>query len=260
MSNSSKSSWLLVSTSLVSVLSLTGQVSAQEAMSGSVSLSGGAYEDVEYKYLSGTLIMPTDGALSLQFDGVVGRLDGEVTSGLGIQAIWETSADSSFGLLADAFRSDAAGDLEQQHLGLTGGYYADTVAMFGVIGQQYGLNEGTFGSVTATYLPTDDLSIWLGYEFQPDSDGMTRVGIDKRFLVGGSSMSLFADAGYVHETESWSSNFGMRIYFGDTRRAEVSRGPGTPRERTFGRGFNPGRLFFRAAARQTQYFNDSLVE
>ncbi len=128
-----------------------------------------------------------------------------------------------------------------------------------MIGRQDERNEGTFGLLSATCLPTDSLSISLTHDFRPDSDGTTQSGVDKCFLAGNSSMSLFANAGYVHDSDSWDAAFGLQICFGDTRRAEVSRGVGRGLAGRGLRGINTTQLFFNAASRQTQAYNDSLV-
>ncbi|MBR9766382.1 MAG: hypothetical protein GYB53_23435 [Rhodobacteraceae bacterium] len=257
---SPKTRWLLLSTSLVGVASLTGPVSAQIAedqIQGNVSIFGGGYQDIEYKYLTGALLLPTEGALSLQFDGMVGQIDGDSAMGLGAQMFWEIGADYDFGILADAFKTDAGGGIEQQHLAISGGYYSDAFSLYALIGQQYELNEGTFGMLSASYVPTDDLSISLTHSFQPDSDGTTTIGIDKRFLAGNSSMSLFANAGYVHDTDSWDTSAGVRIYFGDTRRAEVSRGSNRFRGAGGGvRGLSTTQMFLSMASKQVKKYND----
>lgn len=255
-----KSNWLIFSSALIGSTSVAGAVQAQDMVSSYVDFGVGSYRDVDYSYVIGSARVRTDSPFSFQIDAMAGAMDGDFAGGLTTHGIWELDDNWQIGAFATAMKSDAGGGSTAKQIGLEGVYSSGSYEVLGYFGQQYDFQEGTFGGIAITAFPFEDLSVGIEHSFDSVTDGTTSLSLEKRFGSASNSYSLYTNAGYVHDTEKWSVEAGFRIYFGNSSRRDfVSRGFSgsavSPRMMP-----NQFRNFMQAAAKQTQVYNDTVVE
>ncbi len=255
-----KSNWLIFSSVLIGAGGFVSAAQAQDAVTGFVDLGAGSYRDVDYRYIIGSARLRTETPFSFQIDAMAGELDDEFAGGVATHAIWELDELWQLGGFASAMKVNAGGGIEAQQLGIEGSFTTDNYEISGYVGHQFNFLKGAFGGISVTAYPLDDLSLGIEHSFGTRTDGTTSLSLEKRFGAGRTSYSLYSNAGYVHDTESWSIEGGFRIYFGNSSRRDfVTRGFSGSRSmsRMMTSQF---RTFMQAAAKQTQTYNETVVE
>jgi hypothetical protein len=205
---------------------------AVSAPNGKLGAFGGVLSDDEEAYGAfGAFALPLGQQFGLQIDGMVGNADDDLFYGVAGHLFWRDPAVGLLGFYASYAKWDASSEdpvegseegfvdfisgAEVGKVGIEGEAYLGRFSLEGMLGWQFGDEEGVAGKGTVAFYPTDDLRFDISVSHLEGPGLSGGVGVEWAPQAAGG-LALFADAS-INEDEDVRAFGGVTFYFGSQK-------------------------------------------
>lgn len=192
---------------------------AVSEINGKIAAAGGALDNDGVYLLDGSLSLPITHDFGVQFDGLIGTVDGDGVGGAGAHVFWRDPSVGLVGLYGSGIVNTAATNYTLGNVGAAGSLYFGQFSVDAVVGAQFADIRETevFGSIGGSYYPVDDLRLYGAYRHWL---GRNEGAFGFEWQLPGQSddamnFALFAD-GRLRNGDDFALA-GVRVYFGSQK-------------------------------------------